>query len=135
MIVVDASAWAYALVDAGAAGDAARRTLGGDPDWLVPAHAPVEVLRTIRRYEAVGALTADAAAVFAASVGDRDCRYALPEPWLLAQVWTHRHNISAYDAAYVALAARYGVPLITFDLRLAKAAQAEGICAVTPDQA
>jgi predicted nucleic acid-binding protein len=34
-----------------------------------------------------------------------------------------RHNFSAYDASYVALAEAYGCPLLTYDERLAKAAQ------------
>jgi predicted nucleic acid-binding protein len=135
VIVVDASAWAYALIDAAPKGDAARLLLADDPDWLMPAHAPVEVLRTIRRYESAGSLTAAAAADFAVSVGRAECRYAQPEPWLLAAVWHHRHNISPYDAPYVALATRYDVPLITFDLRLAKAARAEGVTVVIPGQA
>jgi predicted nucleic acid-binding protein len=34
-----------------------------------------------------------------------------------------RHNVSAYDAAYLAVAAEYGGRLVTFDARLAKAAE------------
>ena len=135
MIVVDASAWAYALIDAGSAGNAARLVLADDPDWLMPAHAPVEVLRTIRRYESTGSLSTAAAAEFAATVCRRECRYASPEPWLLAAVWSYRHNVSPYDAPYVALAVRFDVPLVTFDRRLAKAAQGEGVSAMMPNQA
>ncbi|MEO7374697.1 MAG: type II toxin-antitoxin system VapC family toxin [Terrimesophilobacter sp.] len=36
-------------------------------------------------------------------------------------VWRHGHNLSSYDAAYVALAERLGAPLITGDARLARA--------------
>jgi predicted nucleic acid-binding protein len=32
-----------------------------------------------------------------------------------------RHNLSAFDAAYVALAADLGCPLVTTDARLARA--------------
>lgn len=37
---------------------------------------------------------------------------------LLAEAWRHRHNLSAYDALYVALANRLGAPLLTADRRL-----------------
>lgn len=33
-----------------------------------------------------------------------------------------RHNVSAYDAAYLAVAAEYEAGLVTFDTRLARAA-------------
>ena len=61
--------------------------------------------------------------------------YVGSEPSLLAQQWNLRHNVSAYDAAYVALSLRYGLPLVTLDLRLARAAQsfAVEVRTVRPD--
>ena len=41
---------------------------------------------------------------------------------LLNRVWELRNNITPYDAAYVALAEALEVPLVTGDLRLARAA-------------
>jgi predicted nucleic acid-binding protein len=35
--------------------------------------------------------------------------------------WKLRHNLSFYDALYVALAARLGAPLLTADARLSRA--------------
>ena len=35
--------------------------------------------------------------------------------------WRHRHNVSAYDALYVATADAYGLPLMTADGRLSRA--------------
>jgi predicted nucleic acid-binding protein len=132
MIVVDASAWVRALVDDGANGDAARRALTDDPDWVAPAHMPVEVLRTLRRYEAGGILTAAQADVFATEVGEATVRYAVPESWLLAAIWARRHNVSPYDAGYLALADLYDVSLVTLDERLAKAAGQAGVGAIVP---
>ena len=37
----------------------------------------------------------------------------------LARIWALRHNLTAYDAAYVALAETLHVPLVTCDTRLA----------------
>ncbi len=42
-----------------------------------------------------------------------------------------RHKLSSYDAAYLELAMRLGLPLATLDKDLRKAAEAEGI-AVLP---
>jgi len=39
----------------------------------------------------------------------------------LTRIWKLRHNFSAYDAAYLALAERLGATLITRDARLASA--------------
>jgi predicted nucleic acid-binding protein len=40
----------------------------------------------------------------------------------LPRVWELRANLTAYDAAYVALAEALGAPLLTRDRRLARAA-------------
>ena len=39
---------------------------------------------------------------------------------LLGRVWELRHNLQAYDAAYVALAEALGAVLVTADRRLAR---------------
>lgn len=44
-----------------------------------------------------------------------------------------RHKLSSYDAAYLELAMRLGLPLATLDKNLRKAARAEGI-AVLPEK-
>lgn len=40
---------------------------------------------------------------------------------LLARCWELRHNLTVYDASYVALAELLGAPLLTGDARLAAA--------------
>ena len=40
---------------------------------------------------------------------------------MLADVWGYRHNLSAFDAAYVVLAQRLEIGLVTADARLARA--------------
>jgi predicted nucleic acid-binding protein len=44
-----------------------------------------------------------------------------PHFLLLPRIWQLRHNLSAYDAAYVALAEELGAILLTHDSRLASA--------------
>lgn len=44
-----------------------------------------------------------------------------PHIEVLERIWALRHNISAYDAAYVALAEALDAPLLTCDARLAAA--------------
>lgn len=132
MIILEASSWVVAVVDAGPRGAATREILTADPDWIAPAHAPIEVLRTIRRYETSEVLAAAAAEQLAAEVIRAEVRLVAPDSSLLTDVWERRHNVSPYDALYLGLAARHGVPLVTNDLRLGRAAQTLGLDVVLP---
>jgi predicted nucleic acid-binding protein len=42
-----------------------------------------------------------------------------PHDWLLPRVWELRHNLTACDAIYAALAEALDAPLLTRDRRLA----------------
>jgi predicted nucleic acid-binding protein len=44
-----------------------------------------------------------------------------PHHPLAERMWALRHNLTAYDAAFVALAEELAVPLVTCDARLAAA--------------
>ncbi len=44
-----------------------------------------------------------------------------PHTALLDRIWELRHNVTPYDATYVALAEYLAAPLLTADLRLANA--------------
>lgn len=87
-------------------------------------HAPhlldIEVTNAIRRHVRLGTLSDDA--------GRRtlSARTAFPAErhahgFLLPRIWALRHNIPAYDAAYIALAEWLNTPLLTRDRRLANA--------------
>jgi predicted nucleic acid-binding protein len=45
----------------------------------------------------------------------------LPFEPFVERIWELRHNVSAHDAWYVAIAETFGVPLATSDRRLANA--------------
>ena len=40
---------------------------------------------------------------------------------LLSRIWELRRNVTAYDAAYIALAEALAAPLVTTDAKLARA--------------
>jgi predicted nucleic acid-binding protein len=89
-------------------------------------HAPdvidleiAQVLRRLAREQRISASRADEA--LQDLVDLRIVRY--PHLPLLARIWQLRHNLSAYDGAYVALAETIGATLLTRDRRLANAAK------------
>jgi predicted nucleic acid-binding protein len=132
VIVVDACTWVEALVVGGARADATRDMVVGDPRWVAPAHMPLEVIRTLRRAELRGELTAEQAARCADLVGSAKVELIVPGDAVLARVWALHHTMSTYDAPYVAVAEAFGVPLVTIDLRLARAAEKQGVEVVVP---
>ncbi len=80
----------------------------------------VEFLHALRRLVATARVPAARAAVLRADFGRlKVVRY--PHGMLLDRIWELRDNLSAYDAAFVALSEVLDVPLITTDARLAAA--------------
>ena len=115
MIVIDASVLATALGDDGEDGDAARERLLGQ-ELAAPEIIDLEVTSVWRR-----TLTDERRAAFAlADLADLPLRRAAHLP-LLPRCWELRHNLTPYDASYVALAEALNVTLLTADQRLARA--------------
>ncbi|SON62373.1 Ribonuclease VapC9 [Mycobacterium simulans] len=120
--VIDASALVLALIAKTDAADALRARL---PEMR--RHAPhlidAEVGNVLRRHEQAGHISAreaDTALRVAAPLIDD--RY--PHVGVLARcAWSLRHNLSFYDALYVALATNLDIPLLTADTRLSRAPQ------------
>jgi len=92
-------------------------------DVHVPGLCDVEVGAGLRRGMASGAVAQDRAGEALRNYLDlRLIRHGHAS--LMARVLALRHNFSAYDATYVALAERLGAPLLTGDRALARAIQA-----------
>lgn len=94
--------------------------LADDSDLHAPHLIDVEVLHALRRLARAGDLTE----VRAEEVRDDFAELTLvryPHAPLADRMWELRHNITAYDAAFVALAEALDVPLATADVRLARA--------------
>lgn len=75
----------------------------------------------LRRYASTGQITADRGHAALADFTDFPI-HRYPHDILLPRIWELRHNLTAYDAAYVSLAEALGKPLLTRDERLAAAA-------------
>lgn len=120
MIVVDASTLTLLFCDPtlDARAGEARRVLHDDPAWAAPEHWQVEVLAALRNLERAGLLPEPASAGLALA---RLTVAPVPLAGLLPRIWQLGHNLTAYDAAYVAAAEQRGCPLVTADARLARA--------------
>ncbi len=120
MIVLDASAAVDWLL---------RTTVGRLVEQRIYAraeslHAPhlldLEVAQVLRRLVREGTISEHRASQAIRDLMDtRITRY--PHDSFLPRIWHHRHNLSAYDAAYVVLAETLSAALITRDSRLASA--------------
>lgn len=120
MAVIDASVLAvFYAADDPRHSLVAERLKVGDA-LFAPAHLDVEIVSALRGMARGNqALEQVVPGALAHLAGFPIRRMALPP--LLERMWELRHNITPYDAAYVALAERLDALLITCDARLATA--------------
>jgi predicted nucleic acid-binding protein len=118
MIVVDASAALEVLLQTPAASRIEARLFAPGETLHVPHLLDLEVVHVLRRYETARVIDAQRGqeAIDDLTVWPLT-RY--PHDLFLARIWALRHNLTAYDAAYVALAETLEVTLVTCDTRLA----------------
>ncbi len=118
MLVVDASALLEVLLNTTSANRVAARLFGSGDTLHAPHLIDLEVAQVLRRYAASDALTPDRGAQALQDLTDFPLiRY--PHDLFLPRIWELRHNLTAYDAAYVALAEALEAPLVTRDAALA----------------
>ena len=118
MIVTDASAIIEWLIG-GPRGQAVGRALEGE-DIHAPAHLDVEVAQVTRRLAYSAVITPARGRAMLELLAKAPIR-RVPVAALLPRMWAHRQTLTAYDAAYVALAEALPAPLLTFDRKIPKA--------------
>ena len=127
-VVVDASALVALLIEPGDSGEKLAEALRGKqlhaPDLL-----PYEVANVLRRHHLARRLSPTEAAL-AHQAARRLSVELWPYEVLADRVWMLTGSLSAYDAAYVALAERIEAPLVTGDARLARGSGYERILLV-----
>lgn len=91
-------------------------------EWHIaaPQLLTIEVLQVLRRRVRQGLTSAQHAEDARSLLSDLNIRYYDHAP-LAERIWQHRDNLTAYDAAYVALAEELELELLTCDKGLAGA--------------
>lgn len=92
------------------------RLFGGLQTLHAPELIDVEVTQVLRRYSTSGQLDTERGRAVLADLTDFPMRRH-PHGVLLERVWELRHNLSAYDAVYLALAESLDAALLTDDQR------------------
>ena len=130
-LVCDASALVALLLDSGPDGQWVTGMLT-DADIAAPSLLQFESANIIRRHERAGIVSADQAAQAHADLLDLATE-AWPYELLASRAWDLRHNLSSYDASYVALAELLDATLVTLDAHIAGAPELQCIVA-TPSR-
>lgn len=118
-LVVDASAVASTLLDAGPSGVWVRNRLRRE-ELAAPSLMLFEVANVVRRHLSAGIISDALATDSLAQLATLPFLKAEFAP-LARRAWELRENFTIFDASYLALAEMLGAPLITLDRRLASA--------------
>jgi predicted nucleic acid-binding protein len=120
IVVLDASVVLEVLLGTAAGRALAPRVLDPERVHCCPELLDLEVLQVLRRYVRAGELgEARARQALDDLAALRLARY--PHAPLVDRIWALRANLTAYDAAYVALAEALEATLLTRDRSLASA--------------
>jgi predicted nucleic acid-binding protein len=121
LIVIDASAEVAILLNIGQDVEGIRSRIARPGETLhIPHLFEIEVLHALRSLTLRGTVSSERARLALDRLRDtRFVRYA--HTALTERIWELRENLTAYDAAYIALAEALDAPLVTTDARLARA--------------
>lgn len=118
MIVVDASAVVKLLLDGADSNGLHERLLAGGQSLHAPHLLDLEVMQALRRYHLRRELSSERALEALEDLNDLPLtRHS--HVGFLPRIWELRHNVTAYDAVYLALAEFLAAPLLTCDRALA----------------
>ncbi len=120
MMVLDASALVISLTDATARGDSVRRRLASTASVHTPDVVNCETLSSLRRLRRSGMVSAAGYRRAVSGLTTIAVGRVASAPFI-ARIAELGENVTAYDAAYVALAESLGCPVLTADRRLANA--------------
>jgi predicted nucleic acid-binding protein len=117
MIVIDASALLEWLLRTPTGMRVDERLSRPDVTLHAPHLIDLEAVQVIRRYRAAGDLDDHRARLALDALADLPLtRY--PHAELIPRIWELRRNLTAYDAAYVALAEALAAPVLTCDAKM-----------------
>jgi predicted nucleic acid-binding protein len=120
VIVLDASAAIEWLLQTPAGAKIDRRIFSPSESLHAPHLLDVEVAQVLRRYVRHRTLTPQRGQDALDDLADLGlARY--PHDFLIPRIWELRETLTAYDAAYVALAELLDAPLLTCDAKIASA--------------
>lgn len=119
MIVLDASAAIHLVLNSSVGTRVAERIADPGESLHAPHLVDLEVVQVLRRYVHNKELSVQRAETALQDFVDLDLsRY--DHHSLLDRIWQVRDNLTAYDAAYVALAEALDAVLLTADARMAR---------------
>lgn len=120
MIVVDASVLVSALIADDETGERMRLRLDAEDTVCAPEVIDLEVANAWRRELQTGNISEDRSRLGLGDLADLPLARMSHRP-LMPRIWELRHNLTPYDAAYVALAEVLDVALLTVDGRSTRA--------------
>jgi predicted nucleic acid-binding protein len=124
VIVLDASVVVELLTNGPLADSVRRKLVLVNESLVVPHLLDIEVASALRRFAGTTRIDSHQSDRYLAGLASLPAERYAHTP-LLGRVWELRHNFTAYDAAYIALAEATNSVLYTCDAKLSKGHRAE----------